>query len=179
MNKIGRKVSALLLAAAVTAGTVFPAFAAGSPVEGNGDSNTTVSGITKEDGTVEVDEVTSTTDTATIPAEIESDGKAYKVSVIKTGTFKARYKRATLVLNSDTKVEASIAKSKKAKKTKKFVIKAASGQKLKAKQFNKKAFKDFKGKIVVKKSAMSKKQFNKLKKKLIKGGFKGKIVYKE
>ena len=36
-----------------------------------------------------------------------------------------------------------------------------------------------KGKIVVKKSAMTKKQFNKLKAKLKKGGFKGKISYKK
>ena len=66
--------------------------------------------------------------------------------------------------------------SKKAKKTKKIVIKAADGQKVAASQFSKKAFKGFKGKIVVKKSAMTKKQFKKLVKKLRKGGFKGKIV---
>ena len=43
----------------------------------------------------------------------------------------------------------------------------------------KKAFKGFKGKIIIKKKAMSKTQFNKLKAKLKKGGFKGKISYKK
>ena len=82
-------------------------------------------------------------------------------------------------MNDKTKVGAKIVKSKNAKKTKKIVITATKGKKLNASQFNKKAFKGFKGKIIVKKSAMTKKQFKKLAKKLRKGGFKGKIVRKK
>ena len=175
MNKLARKVSALLLAAAVTVTTVVPAFAANSPVAGNGDSNTKVSGIVQTDNTVAIDNVTSTTEAATIPASVTSKDKTYAVSEIKTDTIKTTYDRVTIVLNNFTKVRKSIALSKEAKKTKKIVIKAANGQRVTASQFSKKAFKGFKGKVVVKKSAMSKKQFRKLKKKLRKGGFKGKI----
>lgn len=178
MNKLGRKVSALLLAAAVTVSTVIPAFAAGSPVSGKVDSNSTVSGTTGNT-TIAVTDVTSTTDTATIPSSITVNGKTYDVDVIRTNTIKKKYASVTLVLRNTTKVEAQVAKLKKAKKTKKIVITAAAGQKIKASQFSKKAFKKFKGKIIVKKSAMTKKQFRKLKKKLRKGGFKGKIRYKK
>lgn len=176
MNKFGRKVSALLLAAAVAVSTVVPAFAANSPVSGNVDSNTTVAGTVQADNTVAVNKVTSTEKTATIPASITSSGKTYNVSEIKTGTIQKKYDKVTLVLNSSTKVDSKIAKSKKAKKTKKIVVKAAAGQKLKASQFDKKAFNGLKGKVIVKKSAMTKKQYDKLVKKLRKGGFNGKIV---
>ena len=175
MYKFGRKISALVLAAVVTVSTVLPAFAAGSPVTGKGDSDTTVSGETLADETVAVTGVTSTTKTATIPSSLDN----HKVSVIRTASIKNKFSTVTLILNSDTKVEPMVAKSKKAKKTKKIVIKAADGQRITASQFYKKAFKGFKGKIVVKKSAMTKKQFKKLKKKLRKGGFKGKIVNKK
>lgn len=175
MYKFGRKISALVLAAAVTVSTVLPAFAAGSPVTGKGDSDTTVTGETLDDKTVAVNDVTSTTKSATIPSSLDNR----KVSVIRTATIKKKFSTVTLILNSDTKVEPKVAKNKKSKKTKKIVIKAANGQKITASQFAKKSFKGFKGKIVVKKSAMTKKQFNKLKKKLRKGGFKGKISYKE
>ena len=176
MSKFGRKVAAFLLASAVAVSTVVPSFAANSPVSGNGDSNTTVSGIVQQDKTVAVDNVNSSSDTATIPASFKVKDTNYAVSEIKSGTIKDKYKRVTLILNSSTQVKPQIAMSKKAKKTKKIVIKAADGQKLAASQFSKKAFKGFKGKIVVKKSAMTKKQFKKLVKKLRKGGFKGKIV---
>ena len=73
-------------------------------------------------------------------------------------------------------MEPKVAKTKSGKKTKKIVVKAAEGQKLTASQFDKKAFKGFKGKIVIRKSAMSKKEYNKLVKKLRKDGFKGKIT---
>ena len=179
MNKLGRKVSALLLAAAVTVSTVIPAFAAGSPVSGKVVSESTVSGTTTGNTTIAVTDVTSTTDTATIPSSITVNGKTYDVDVIRTNTIKEKYASVTLVLRNTTKVEAQVAKLKKAKKTKKIVITAAAGQKIKASQFSKKAFKKFKGKIIVKKSAMTKKQFRKLKKKLRKGGFKGKIRYKK
>ena len=205
MNRLMRKVSALMLTAAIAMGTVAPSFAAnakspvtpvqptqpttpvqptadpvGTAVSGNDETtSTTITAVTIGDTTVAVTQATSK-DTIEIPATITaSNGKTYTVNVIKTGTITQKYLKATLILNNTTTVEAQIAKSKRARKTKKVVIKAAAGQKLTASQFDKKAFKKFKGKIVVKKSAMTKKQFRKLKKKLRKGGFKGKIVYKK
>lgn len=178
MYKFGKKMAALLLTAVVAVSTVTSAFAVNSPVSGNSDSSTTVTGATTSDNTITVTGVTSTSKTATIPATVTSGNKTYTVDNIATGTIAAKYSKVYLILNDTTTVSAKIAKSKKAKKTKKLVISAASGKKLTAAQFNKKAFKGFKGKITVKKSAMSKKQFKKLVKRLRKGGFKGKIVYK-
>lgn len=103
---------------------------------------------------------------------------AYSRTVLQifANTIKAKYKTITLILNNTTKVEPKIAKIKKARKSKKLIIKAADGQKLKASQFDKKGFK---GTIVIKKSAMTRKQFRKLLRKLRKGGFRGKIRYKK
>ncbi len=191
MNKLGRKLSALLLAAAVSVSAVSPAFAAGSPTQGQpvgtpvagdaGDSQSTVSGYVDGDKTMTVTEVASDGKTATIPASLKaSDGKTYDVDVIATGTIAKKYSKVTFVLNPTTKVQSKVAKAKKAKKTKKVVITAAKADKsVTAAQFSKKAFKGFSGKIIVKKSAMTKKQYKKLVKKLRKGGFKGKIVYKK
>lgn len=192
MNKLGRKLSALFLAAAVAVSTVSPAFAAnGSPTQGQpvgtpvaGDaanSKSTVSGYVDGEKTMTVTKVNAKGSTAKVPSYLKaSNGQTYDVDVIATGTISKKYKKVTLVLNPTTKVQAKVAKSKKAKKTKKIVIKASKADKsVKASQFSKKAFKGFKGKIVVKKSAMTRKQFKKLVKKLRKGGFKGKIVYKE
>lgn len=191
MNKLGRKLSALLLAAAVSVSAVSPAFAAGSPTQGQpvgtpvaGDSTnsqSTISGYVDGEKTMTVTGVNAKGLTAKIPASLKaSNGQTYDIDVIATGTIKKKYKKVTLVLNPTTKVQSKVAKAKKAKKTKKIVIKAAKADKsLTAAQFSKKAFKGLKGKIVVKKSAMTKKQFKKLRKKLRKGGFKGKIVYKK
>lgn len=175
MNKFKRNITALLVAASVILGVVTPVFAVNSPVSGKSNSNTTVSGTVQADNTVAVNGVTSTTKKATISNTVDG----HVVSSIETGTIGKKYDSVTLILNNTTKVKAKIAKSKKAKKTKKVVIKSAAGQKLTASQFDKKAFKGFKGKIVVKKSSMTKKQYNKLVKRLRKGGFKGKIVYKK
>ena len=169
MSKFGRKVSALLLAAAVAVSTAVPAFAASSPVTGKTGSDTTVYGEVKND-TVSVDKVVSKGKTAVVPGYVTSGDKTYSVSEIKT----KKYNKVTLYLHSSAKVREQIAKNKNAKKTKKIVIEAV-GKKLKASHFSKKAFKGFKGKIIVKKSAMSKKEFKKLVKRLRKGGFKGKI----
>ncbi len=180
MNRFGRKVSALVLAAAVTVASVVPAFAANSPVSGKSDSSTTVNATVNKDGkSVTVKSISSTGKSATIPASVKSGGKNYSVSEIKTNSIQKKYNKVTIVMNDKTKVDAKIVKSKNAKKTKKIVITATNGKKLNASQFNKKAFKGFKGKIIVKKSAMTKKQFKKLAKKLRKGGFKGKIAWKK
>ena len=173
MSKFGRKVSALLLAAAVAVSTAVPAFAAGSPVSGKTGSDTTVYGEVKNE-TVSIDKVVSKGKTAVVPGYVTSGDKTYSVSEIKTGTITKKYNKVTLYLHSSAKVREQIAKNKNAKKTKKIVIEAV-GKKLKASHFSKKAFKGFKGKIIVKKSAMSKKEFKKLVKRLRKGGFKGKI----
>lgn len=173
MSKFGRKVSALLLAAAVAVSTAVPAFAASSPVSGKTGSDTTVYGdVTNE--TVSIDKVVSEGKTAVVPGDVTSGDKTYSVSEIKTGAITKKYNKVTLYLHSSAKVREQIAKNKNAKKTKKIVIEAVD-KKLKASHFSKKAFKGFKGKIIVKKSAMSKKEFKKLVKRLRKGGFKGKI----
>ena len=185
--KVFKKIAVFLLALVLLSGAVdlelplgnlaSTAWAATSPVNAPVGNITEVYGETTGGNTIAIEKVTSTGDTATIPATITTNGKTYVVYEIKTGTIAKKYKKVTLIMNNKTKIEASVAKSKKAKKTKKIVIKAADGQKLTASQFDKKAFKGFKGKIVVKKSAMTKKQFKKMVKKLRKGGFKGKIVY--
>ena len=176
MYKFGRKISALLLAAAVTVSAVVPAFAANSPVSGNAAGDTKVTAVTTSDKTVKVTDVSSTGDVAVIPATVTQNGKTYAVDTIATNTIKDKYDKVYLVMNEKTKVEPKVAGTKKSKKTKKIVIKAAEGQMLTASQFDEEAFKGFKGKIVIKKSAMSKKEFKKLKKKLKEGGFKGKIT---
>ncbi len=179
MYKFGKKIVTLLLTAAMAVSTVTSAFAINSPVTGNTVANSTVTAVTTGTDTVAVTDVQSTSNTAVITNTVTKNGKTYTVNYIASGTIKAKYSKVYIILNNTTLVKAKIAKSKKARKTKKIVISAASGQKLNATQFNKKAFKGFKGKIVIKKSAMTKKQYKKLVKRLRKGGFKGKIVYKK
>ena len=141
--------------------------------------NTTVEGWANGTG-VKVTKVTSTTNKALIPAYVVSEkGNTYSVDVIATGAIQDEYDKVTLVLTRKTKVRANIANTDEAKETKKFVIRAQKGHKLKAKQFSKKAFKNYTGKIVVNASSMTKKEFKKLVKRLAKGSFKGTLVYKE
>ncbi len=141
--------------------------------------NTTVEGWANGTG-VKVTKVKVTGKKALITANVISEkGNTYSVDEIATGAIKKKCNKVTMFLTGNTKVRASIAKSKKARQTKKFVIKAKKGEKLKATQFSKKAFKKCTGKIIVYASAMTKKEFKKLVKRLKKGGFKGHIVYKE
>lgn len=186
--KVFKKIAVFLLALVLVSGAVdielppgsilSTARAADSPVTAPVTTDdTTVEGVTTGDKTVAITNVITNNDKVTIPEVVSTGGKTYVVDEIGSGAIAKKYKQVTLILNENTKVKANIAKSKQAKKTKKIVIKAANGQKLTASQFDKKAFKGFKGKIVVKKSAMTKKQFKKMVKKLRKGGFKGKIVY--
>ena len=177
MYKFGRKISALLLAAAVSVSAVVPAFAANSPVSGNTDADTKVTAITTSDKTCTVTDVNSTGDVAVIPALVSQGGKTYAVDKVATNTLKDKYDKVYLVMSEKTKVDPKVANTKKSKKTKKIVVKVVEGQKLTASQFDKEAFKGFKGKIIIRKGAMSKKEFKKLVKKLRKGGFKGKISF--
>lgn len=180
MFKLGRKATALLLAAAVTVSTAVPAFAAGSPINGKAGSDTTVKAVNTTKSTATVNSVSSKSKKATIPAKLKSNGKTYTVTKVATGAIKKKYDSVTMVLNKSTKVAERIMKSKKAKKTKKIVVKAADNKKkLTASQFNTKAFKGYKGKIVVNKAAMTAKEYRKLVRKLRKGGFKGKIFRKK
>ena len=215
---IKNKLSALLLAAALSVSAVVPSFAANSSPTGGGgggggltyistpetetpatetpaapvqpeapetsvdaksNANTSIEGEVVGTG-VKVTKVTSTTNNALIPAYVVSEkGNTYSVDVIATGAIQDEYNKVTLVLTRKTKVRANIANTDEAKETKKFVIRAQKGHKLKAKQFNKKAFKNCTSKIVVYASSMTKKEFKKLVKRLAKGGFKGTLVYKE
>lgn len=216
---IKNKLSALLLAAALSVSAVAPSFAANSSPTGGGggggltyvttpetetpttapatpaapvqpeapetnvdaksNANTSIEGEVVGTG-VKVTKVTSTTNNALIPAYVVSEkGNTYSVDEIATGAIQDEYNKVTLVLTRNTKVRANIANTDEAKETKKFVIRAQKGHKLKAKQFSKKAFKNYTGKIVVYASSMTKKEFKKLVKRLAKGGFKGTLVYKE
>ena len=217
---IKNKLSALLLAVALSVSAVAPSFAANSPTGGGGNSptyvttpetdaptttpatpatpseptqteapetnvstnsnaNTSIEGEVVDTG-VKITKVESTTKNALIPAYVTSaDGEVYSVDEIASGAIQDKYDKVSLVLTSETKIRANIASTDSAKETKKFVIKAQKGQKLKATQFSKKAFKNCTGKIVVYSSAMTKKEFKKLVKRLAKGGFKGKLQYKE
>ena len=168
--KIFKRIAVFLLALVLVSGAADTELSPGSLLPTASAADSPVAAPVTDGGT--------TGGKVTIHVDVSTGGNTYAVDVIGTGTITKKYKLVTLELTEKTKVGPSIAKTKKAKKTKKIVIKAADGQKLTASQFDKKAFKGFKGKIVVKKSAMTKKQFKKLVKKLRKGGFKGKIIRK-
>ena len=98
------------------------------------------------------------------------------MDVIRDKHDQEKYDELTLVLRNTTKVEAQVAKLKKAKKTKKIVITAAAGQKIKASQFYKKAFKKFQGQDHCQEERDDKKQFRKLKKSLERAASRARFV---
>ena len=181
MRKFGKNLTAMVLAAAVMVSTACTAFAAGSPVKGVIGDNTNSTGTTISDTGVETGKVSvSSGKTAYVDSYLKLDnGKTYDVDVISTGTVTSKLKKVTFAVKDTTKFEKQVLKGK-GLKTKKVVLRigVTRSGKLTAANFNKKAFKGYKGKIVVRKGSISKKEFKKLKKKLKKGGFKGKIVRK-
>ena len=179
MNKAMKRIAALVLAGVMTISASMSAFAVGSPVSGNIGNNTSVKGTTTSKDGVEVHEVQSSSTKATVSSTVKLNGKTYNVDSIGTNTItQKKLKKVTFSVTGKTTFKKKVVKVKTAKKLKTVVITSSKG-KLKAKNFNKSAFKGYKGKIVVKKKAMTKKEFNKLKKRLKKGGFKGKISYKK
>ncbi len=179
MRKFGKNLTAMVLAAAVMVSTACTAFAAGSPVSGNVGKNTTGTGTTISDTGMKVTKVTSSGKTAYVDSVVHGEKSDYDVDVIATGTLTSKKKKVTFAVKDTTKFESQVLKGK-GLKTKKVVLRigVTRSGKLTAANFNKKAFKGYKGKIVVKKGSISKKEFKKLKKKLKSGGFKGKIVRK-
>ena len=160
MSKLAKRLAAMTLVASMILSTA--AFAAPSPTGGNTDTtNVTTSPI--DDDNVEVTKATSTANTIVIDGV--EDGKHVKVIAKGTVSDKA-YDSITFECYRRTQFKAN-AVSGTAKKSKKIIItKRSTAKKLKAKNFHKNAFKGFKGTIIVKKSAMTKKEFKKLKKKL-------------
>lgn len=128
---------------------------------------------------VAVSNIGSNGSSVSVPAFISwSSGSSQPVGEIASGAVKGKtYNTISLNVNRNTKFGKNILKDKKAKKTKTVRITCTNG-KLKASSFNKKAFSGYKGKLVISKKSISKKEFSKLKKKLKKGGMKGKIVRK-
>ena len=179
MRKFGKNLTAMVLAAAVMVSAACTAFAAGSPVEGNIGNNTTGKTETVSDTGVKVTGATSTDKEMYIDSVVHGENGDYDVDVIGTGTVAAKKSKVTIAVKDTTTFEKQVLKGK-GLKTKKVVLRigATRNGKLKAANFNKKAFKGYKGKIVVRKGSISKKEFKKLVKKLKKGGFKGKIVRK-
>ena len=179
MNRLAKRLAALALAGTMMVSASLTAFAAGSPVAGNVGNDTSVAGTTTSDTGVKVENVTSDTDTAYVPSSVTLGGKTYSVDRIATSTLKQKtMKKVTLAVTSNTKFSKKVVKVKSAKKLKRVVVTSTSG-KLKATNFAKTAFKGYKGKLIVKKNAMTKAQYKKLVKRLRKGGFKGKIYYKK
>ena len=176
MYRLAKRMAALVLAGAMMVSAATSAFAAGSPSSGNKTTDPAVKTAADTNGDLKITSATSSKDTLFV-AGLQS-GK--HVKTINSGAIGSKkYKTITLELFQRTNVKKNVI-NKKAKKTTKVIItKHKNAKKLKAKKFNKAAFKNFKGKIIVKKSAMTKKEFNKLKKKLKSGGFKGKISYKK
>lgn len=183
MSKFTKRIAAMVLAAAMLASTAAEVFAAGSPTQGvptptpaPAPTTTIVTAPTSKDNEVSVTGASSVSDTLFIAGIQENK----VVSAIASGTVSDKqYATITFEVYKRTKWGKNVLKGN-AKKTKTVIItKASDAKKLVAKKFNAKAFKGFKGKIIVKKAAMTKKQFNKLKAKLKKGGFKGKISYKK
>ena len=177
MNKITGKLLTLLITASIALSTAACAFAAGSPTTGNTTPETTI--VTKPaKKSSEVKVVSAKSRTGNLFIAGKQNGKYVKVIAGKTINDK-KYDKITLECYKRTRVKANVL-GKKSRKTKTVVItKAKTAKKLIAKRFNKKAFKGYKGKIVVRKSAMTKKQYRLLKKKLKAGGFKGKMYYRK
>ena len=199
MIRFGKKFAALVLAGTMALTTVTTAFAAGSPVtpvvpptktgesttgkpDGKKDSATDITGTVDSNGGVTLTKATSTSKEVEIRSYmINSKGESFDVDVIATGSVSGKkYNKIFFGTKATTTFQKKVVKGKKALKSKKIIITTRTGEtgKLKASNFHKQAFKGFKGKIVVKKKAMSKKEFKKLVKKLRKGGFKGKISRK-
>lgn len=186
MNRIMKRMTAFVFAASIALSSATGAFAGvGSPTQGNTKpeavtvtEQTTV--IMTKPGTksTEVKVVGAKSKTSTLFIAGKQNGKT--ISVIAGKSVKGKkYSRVTIELYKSTKVKSNILAGK-SKKTKKVVITKAKGsKKLLAKKFSKKAFKGYKGKIVVKKSAMTKKQYRLLKKRLRAGGFRGKMYYRK
>lgn len=123
---------------------------------------------------VSVTNISSNGSSVSVPANVAGQ----PVREIASGAVSGKaYKSITLTVNGNTKFGKSILKDKKARKAKSVRITSTNG-KLRASNFNKKAFKGYKGKLIISKKSMTKKEFNKLKKRLKKGGMKGKIVRK-
>lgn len=187
---IKKKLSALLLAAALTVSSVSPAFAVESPTTGSTPTTT----VTTNPSTGEV-EFSTTSGQSTVSGEI--DGKDVIVNKAKSTKKKNAVLNLAYVKTKDgekktvTKIAKGAIKGKQKKKTLKvnnvtrflkgFLSKGARnnteilefvGKKLKAKQF-KNAFAGYPGKIVFSKKVMSNKQFKKLRNMLNKEGFKG------
>ena len=176
MSKVAKRIAAMVLAAAMMVSAGTEAFASNpSGTSGNTKSDTTVTTNNASSDEVNVTKASSTKDTLFVAGK--QKGK-YVLSLASGTVSDKKYATITFEVYRRTKWKKNVLKSK-AKKTKKVIItKAKDAKKLVAKKFNSKAFKGYKGKIIVKKSAMTKKEFNKLKKKLKKGGFKGKISRK-
>ena len=179
MNRLAKRMAALVLAGTMMVSAATSAFAAtGSATGGNTKPSEQVTTAADSKGDVKITSATSSADTLFV-AGLQS-GK--HVRTINSGAIGSKkYSTITLELFERTAVKKNVI-NKKAKATKKVIItKHKNAKKLKAKKFNKAAFKNLGKKctIVVKKSAMTKKEFNKLKKKLKKGGFKGKIKYQK
>ena len=112
------------------------------------------------------------------PSVRDSGGNVYPVETIASGSIKGKtYKRVDLVVGRNTRFRKNIVKGAKAKKTKTITVTCSDGQ-LKASSFDKKAFNGYRGKLIIRKKSITKKEFTKLKKNLKKGGFKGKISRK-
>ena len=179
MYKFRKRLAALVLAATVVmTSSVFASSVVNSPVSGTtNNSSSTVSGKaldTKQN--TDIEKAKSTTKNLVIASIVKQDTRTFAVTRINTGAVSGKkYNKITIYCKSNVQFQKQVIKGKSLK-SKKLIITIANGQsKLKAKNFNKKAFKGFKGTITVKKKAMTKKEFNKLKKKLKKGGFKGTI----
>ena len=158
MYRFAKRMAALVLAGAMMVSAATSAFA-GSPTSGNKTADPVVKTAADSKGDVKITSATSSKNTLFVVGL----QKGKHVRTINSGAIGSKkYTSITLELFERTKVKKNVI-SKKAKK------------------FNKAAFKNLGKKctIIVKKSAMTKKEFNKLKKKLKKGGFKGKIKYKK
>ena len=149
MSKVTKRIAALILAAAMMVTAAPSAFAGPSAEQGNE------------------------------PTSLTIEVKKSKKAAVKSGAVMKEYDTVTLVLYQRNKVKKTVLKGA-GKNSKTVVItKAKKAKKLLAKRFDSKAFKGYKGTIIVKKSAMTKSEYKKLKAKLKKGGFKGKISYKK
>lgn len=173
-----KRLAAAILAAVMLMSAGTSVFAAGSPTKGNSNPDTIITTKpAKKSSEIKVVGAQSTKNTLFIAGK--QKGKYVKVIEKHTVKKNKKYDKITFELYKRTRVKKDVLTGK-SKKSKKIIIKKAkSAKKLVAKHFSKYAFRGYKGTIVIKKSAMTRKQFNLLKKKLKSGGCKAKISYKK
>jgi len=190
MNKTFRNLAIFALSAVMAVSGTSAVFAAGSPQTGgtpvaqtgvavaSTPTQTAAAVTTSTDGGATLESIQANVKTVKVGTVVTVNGQPtavvtvggvnYKLETIaKSAVSTTKTKKVTLTVNSDTKFNSYVigSKARKSGKLKNVYIKTASG-KLTAANFDKKAFKKYKGNVRIKKGCMTKTEYKKLKKRL-------------